>query len=167
MCFCLPFTWRILHHRCTILSILIKFKTTRPRAYLLPNWKLLFSPDPYRLMLHSWRWEHVCTVNTDQDRWCSVDDVIWRQWMNGPQWMNGKTQQSTAGPIHHCDVIMGAMASQTTCLKIVYSTVHSGVDQRIILIYWFIYIGNIKAPRHWPSCGKFTGDRWIPRTNGQ
>ena len=26
---------------------------------------------------------------------------------------------------------------------------------------------NIKAPRHWPLCGKFTGDRWISRTNGQ
>ena len=26
---------------------------------------------------------------------------------------------------------------------------------------------NIRAPRHWPLCGKFTGDRWIPRTNGQ
>ena len=27
--------------------------------------------------------------------------------------------------------------------------------------------GNIKAPRHWTFCGEFTGDRWIPRTNGQ
>ena len=26
---------------------------------------------------------------------------------------------------------------------------------------------NIKAPRHWPLCGEFTGDRWIPRTEGQ
>ena len=26
---------------------------------------------------------------------------------------------------------------------------------------------NIKAPRHWPLCVEFTGDRWIPRTNGQ
>ena len=26
---------------------------------------------------------------------------------------------------------------------------------------------NIKAPRHWPLCGEFTGDRWIPRPNGQ
>ena len=26
---------------------------------------------------------------------------------------------------------------------------------------------NNKAPRHWPLCGEFTGDRWIPRTNGQ
>ena len=26
---------------------------------------------------------------------------------------------------------------------------------------------NIKAPRHWPLCVEFTGDRWIPRTKGQ
>ena len=26
---------------------------------------------------------------------------------------------------------------------------------------------NIKAPRHWPLCGEFTGDRWIPRTKGK
>ena len=26
---------------------------------------------------------------------------------------------------------------------------------------------NVKAPRYWPLCGEFTGDRWIPRTNGQ
>ena len=26
---------------------------------------------------------------------------------------------------------------------------------------------NIKAPRHWPLCGEFTADRWIPRTKGQ
>ena len=26
---------------------------------------------------------------------------------------------------------------------------------------------NIKVPRHWPLCGEFTGDRWIPRTEDQ
>ena len=26
---------------------------------------------------------------------------------------------------------------------------------------------NIKAPRHWPLCGEFTGDRWILRTKVQ
>ena len=26
---------------------------------------------------------------------------------------------------------------------------------------------NIKAPRHWPLCEEFTGDRWITRTKGQ
>ena len=28
-------------------------------------------------------------------------------------------------------------------------------------------IEHIKAPRHWPLCGEFTGHRWIPRTNDQ
>ena len=57
---------------------------------------------------------------------------------------------------HYCDVITGAMSSQITSLAIVYSTVYSGADQI-----------NIKAPRHWPLRGEFTGDRWIPRTKGQ
>ena len=26
---------------------------------------------------------------------------------------------------------------------------------------------NIQAPRHWHLWGEFTGDRWIPHTNGQ
>ena len=51
---------------------------------------------------------------------------------------------------------MGAIASQITSLTIVYSIVCSEADQR-----------KIKAPRHWPLCREFTGDRWIPRTNGQ
>ena len=54
--------------------------------------------------------------------------------------------------LHYTDVIMGANASQITSLTIV----NSGADQR-----------NITAPRHWPLWGEFTGDRWIPRTNGQ
>ena len=54
----------------------------------------------------------------------------------------------------YSDVIMGAMASQITSLKIVYSAVYSGRE-------------NIKSPRHWPLWVEFTGDRWIPRKNGQ
>ena len=50
---------------------------------------------------------------------------------------------------------MGAMASEITNLTIVDSTVYSGADK------------NIKAPRHGPLWGEFTGDRWIPRTKGQ
>ena len=59
--------------------------------------------------------------------------------------------------VHYGDVTMGAMASQITSLTIVYSTVYSDADQR----------------KHQSSaslafvCGEFTGDRWIPRTNGQ
>ena len=49
---------------------------------------------------------------------------------------------------HYCDVIMGTVASQITSLTIVYSTVYSGADQR-----------KHQAPRHWPLCEEFTGDR--------
>ena len=51
---------------------------------------------------------------------------------------------------------MGAMASQITRLRIPYTTDIQAQIQE-----------NIKALRHWPLCGEFTGDRWIPRTNGQ
>ena len=51
---------------------------------------------------------------------------------------------------------MSTIASQITGVSIVYSIVCSGADQR-----------NIKAPRHWPLWGEFTGDRWIPLTKGQ
>ena len=57
---------------------------------------------------------------------------------------------------HYNDVIMGLIASQITGLTIVYSIV---IQTQITEI--------IKAPRHWPLCGEFTGERWIPRTNGQ
>ena len=51
---------------------------------------------------------------------------------------------------------MGTIASQITSITIVYSIVYSGTIEE-----------NIKAPRHWPLCGEFTGPRWIPLTKGQ
>ena len=42
-----------------------------------------------------------------------------------------------------------AVASQITSLTIVYSTVYLVTEQR--------------KHRHWPLCGEFIGDRWIPR----
>ena len=46
---------------------------------------------------------------------------------------------------------MGAIPSQITSLTIVYSTVYSDADQK-----------NIKAQRHWPLCGEFTGTGEFP-----
>ena len=57
---------------------------------------------------------------------------------------------------HYTDVIMTTIASQITSPTVVYSIVYSDQIKE-----------NIKAPRHWPLCGEFTGDRWILRTNGQ
>ena len=51
---------------------------------------------------------------------------------------------------------MSEVAFQITNLSIVNSTVYSVQIKE-----------SIKAPRHWPLRGEFTGDRWIPRAKGQ
>ena len=61
---------------------------------------------------------------------------------------------------------MSTMTSQTTSLTIVYSTGYPGAGQRFFLFDAQVK-ENIKAPRHWPLWGEFTGYRWIPHTKGQ
>ena len=55
--------------------------------------------------------------------------------------------------LHYNDVIMGAMASQIASLAIVYFT------QAFIQVQ---IKENIKAPRHWPLWGEFTGTGEFP-----
>ena len=58
---------------------------------------------------------------------------------------------------HYSDVNMSAIASQITSVSIVYATVcFQGHIKE-----------NIKALRHLPLWGEFTGDRRIPLTKGQ
>ena len=47
---------------------------------------------------------------------------------------------------------MTTVASQITSLAVVYSIVYLGADEK----------KNIKAPRHWPLCGEFTGTGEFP-----
>ena len=56
---------------------------------------------------------------------------------------------------HNGDVIMGAIASQITSLTIVYSTVYADADKKNQSSASLVFVRG------------FTGDRWIPRTNGQ
>ena len=68
----------------------------------------------------------------------------------------GLDRHHSAAEMHYSDVIMGEMAFQITSLTIVYSTfIQAQIKE------------NVKTLRHWPLCGEFTGDRWIPRTHGQ
>ena len=94
-------------------------------------------------------------VLTTRPNAMSVSGYIWMLHVSCVVWISTKSLRKTMFP-HYGDVIMDAIASQITSLTIVYTVVYSDADQR-----------NIKAPRHWPFCGEFTGDRWIPRTNGQ
>ena len=61
---------------------------------------------------------------------------------------------------HWCDVIMGAMVSQITSLTIVYSTVHSGADQRkhqssaSLAFVRGIHRWSVNFPHKWPVTRK-------------
>ena len=62
--------------------------------------------------------------------------------------------------IHYGDVIMGTMASQTTSLTIVYSTVYSSADQRkqqrsaSLAFVRGIHRGPVNSPHKWPVTRK-------------
>ena len=72
---------------------------------------------------------------------------------NPPSW-NIRTRSLL---IHYNDVIMGTIASQIASLTIVYSTVYSNADRR--------KHSKRRVTGLWSP--EFTGDRWIPPTNGQ
>ena len=57
----------------------------------------------------------------------------------------------TLSAMHYINAIMTTMACQITSLTVVYSTIYSEADQE-----------NIKAPRHCPLCGEFTGTGEFP-----
>ena len=67
-----------------------------------------------------------------------------------------KISQSNMSQIHYNDVTMSTMVLQSPASRLFTQPF---IQAQII--------ENTKAPRHWPLCGEFTVDRWIPRTNGQ
>ena len=107
-------------------------------------------------------------ISTYHEYFCIT--VWWYDWIvigEGETWVflgysNSDLYSTSVNPViyaiscHYDDVRMGEIASQITSLTIVYSIVYSDADQR-----------KHQTPRHWPLCGECTGDRWIPRTNGQ
>ena len=68
--------------------------------------------------------------------------------------------------LHYCDVIMGANASQITCLTIVYSTVYSGADQRkhqssaSLAYVRGIHRRPVNSPHKWPVTRKNVSIWW-------
>ena len=56
--------------------------------------------------------------------------------------------------IHYNDIIMSAMASKSPVSRLFTQPfIQAQIKE------------NTKAPRHWPLCEEFTGDRWIPAQN--
>ena len=76
-------------------------------------------------------------------------------WLHHPLWLLVVTNLPITLFViiaHYTDIIMGkSPASRLFTQQFIQTQIKE----------------KIKAPRHWPLCRKFTGDRWIPRTNGQ
>ena len=77
-------------------------------------------------------------------------------WLNGKTWMINFVQNFYVGTLiyHYSDVIKWRLKSPALRL----------------FIQTFIQVQikeNIKALRHWPLWGEFTGDQWNPHTKGQ
>ena len=66
------------------------------------------------------------------------------------------TQTPSMTKTHYNDVTMSSIASQITCVSIVF--VQSFVQAQIK--------ENTKAPRHWPLWGESIGHRWISPLKG-
>ena len=102
------------------------------------------------LLNYSW-WLNCADRSTDPNNKIIADPN------SGLQRVNYKGYNSFG--VVHCnniDVIMTTMASQITSLTVVYSTVYSDADKK----------KPIKAPRHWPLCGEFTGTGEFPAQRG-
>ena len=76
-------------------------------------------------------WEQTCEILIEiyviSFKKMHLQNVVWKMAaiLLRPQCFNSHRNLD-----HYSDVIMGAMASQITCLTIVYSVVYSGTDQR-------------------------------------
>ena len=154
----------------------------RPYELIIFDWTWIDDPDdPLVMILKShqgWYWQYLGLKNRlTFDRQLSQSHflqrktfVFWfslhfmeicswgRNWQSkiGDHWFDGQVPWYHMASLghngqHYNDSIMGGMASQITRLTIVYSPfIQTTIKE------------NIKAPRHWPLCGEFTRDWWIP-----
>ena len=94
------------------------------------------------LEIHSMTYMYCCPLNHPVT-------IYLKKWVHN-------TNNTANCKLHYNDVIIVVIASQITNLRL-FSQPFIQTQVK----------GNIKAPRYWPLCGGFPGDRWIPRTYGQ
>ena len=119
-------------------------------------WRMYLSPSHNELICWSWCYMALSFHSCQLCDTCLFGGQC-RHSICWPAYGHVPFQQEQLQRDHYYDVIMGTMASQLPSLTIVFT--QSFIQAQIK--------ENIKAPLHWPLCGEFTGERWIPRTTGQ
>ena len=119
------------HVMAWINSFYVTFQTTNDGTYRIwhkKTYQITIHPDNY---MHSSRFVVCC---------CDI------RWYIHQRHSHHTDVKRASCP--YCDVIMGAMASQITSLTIVYSTVHSGADQR--KHQSFASLAFVRGIHRWP-----------------
>ena len=104
--------------------------------------------------------KHVCIVTS-----LTRNSFFIRNHAIGKRWATARVSMTEWAVFansldHYCDVIMGAMTSQISSLTIVYSSVHSGADQRkhqssaSLAFVRGIHRWPVNSPHKWPVTRK-------------
>ena len=109
---------------------------------LTHNYSILYSTAAFQHL--PWNVHLCCTL-------CCYDYFMSACLLGLIHWHIGSHEKAS---IHYNDVIMSAMASKSPVSRLFTQPfIQKQIEE------------NTKAPRHWPLCGEFTGDRWIPAQN--
>ena len=110
--------------------------------WMLPFWQVPVQP----VMNISYIWRYFRFSEEKLPKWTSLSILF-------PIWV-------IRNALHYCDVIMGGLASQITSITIVYSSVHSGADQRkyqssasLAFVRW-IHRWAVNSSHKWPVTRK-------------
>ena len=156
-------SWR--HHRMKAILFVLHRREFQLHHLTIGKMQIYFYMNSGQQGSIQWRLcLHFSSPTNNISRWCVHYQcqqckvfVMWRG--TSPAYISGlilglQASERRHYKAHYNDVIMGAIASQITCLTIVYSTVYSGADQR-----------KQQSSASLALCREFTGDRWISRTN--
>ena len=145
------------------LCLILAVNTLRPRQnfcrhhfhLIFREWKLFYFGSNFieiDFQRHNLRYDNIVEITHRHQAIIPTNDgrVHWRKY--APLDLDALE--------HYRDVIMGAVASQTTSLTIVYSTVYSEADQRkhqssaSLTFVWGIHRRPVNSPHKWPVTRK-------------
>ena len=111
--------------------------------WICTNLDITQAQDGFRRSLYRY---HIVEIHSMHEP--RLDKISWSSYYS--------SRQSGGGWLIHCDVILGAMESQITCLTIVYWTIYSGADQRkhqsstSLAVVRGIHQCPVNSPHKWP-----------------
>ena len=142
--------WSLIHHDAYVTSLYSRNDQGAFIIYIGLKWNIM----KYHLSMTYHLNNHIGISHRTRSWDCHTLCKMLK-WLDDKSWCYGWKSFREIW-VHFSDVIISAMASQ------------------IPASWWFAQPfrqtqikENTKAPRHWPLWGEFTGDRWIPLTQGQ